>query len=179
MHSSGTAVYQGQGGGGGGSAASSRRPTTGPYLGHHTSKSKSDPRRKHMAYSKSMLGADPMESQYEQDLEFVNTQRQLNYRRRKEEMKKKLHRLKKLQKLREEAEETGEIHDKTRFTSFLPFAPVSQTGQSENADRISTASVMEERIQEVLRELAQVEHECQMDYQQYLSTQISSSIKSH
>lgn len=52
------------------------------------------------------------ECQYEQDLEFVNTQRQLNYRRRKEEMKKKLHRLKKLQKLREEAEETGEIHDK-------------------------------------------------------------------
>ena len=54
------------------------------------------------------------ETQYEQDLDFTQTQRQLNYRRRKEEVKKKLHRLKKLQKLRQDAERKGEGHDKVR-----------------------------------------------------------------
>lgn len=41
-------------------------------------------------------------------MELSNTQRQLNFRRRKEEIKKKLNRLKKLQKLREEAESSGD-----------------------------------------------------------------------
>ena len=41
-------------------------------------------------------------------MDLNNTQRQLNFRRRKEEIKKKLNRLKKLQKLREEAESSGD-----------------------------------------------------------------------
>ena len=56
------------------------------------------------------------ECKYEQDLEFTETQRQLNYRKRKEQCKKKLIRLRKLQKLREEAEESGEENlDKVQF----------------------------------------------------------------
>ncbi len=49
----------------------------------------------------------------------MNTQRQLNYRRRKDQIKKKLTRLKKLQKLRQEAEEKGESLDTVSDTIFL------------------------------------------------------------
>ena len=42
------------------------------------------------------------------DFDFSQTQRQLNFRRRKEEIKKKLNRLQKLQRLREDAESSGD-----------------------------------------------------------------------
>jgi len=47
------------------------------------------------------------ESKYDQDLDFGNVQKQLNYRRKKEQIKKKLIRLKKLQKLRQDADEAA------------------------------------------------------------------------
>ena len=59
------------------------------------------------------------ECKYEQDLDFSNTQRQLNYRRRKDQIKKKLIRLKKLQKLREEAEVQGEQQESVKFQNFV------------------------------------------------------------
>ncbi len=52
------------------------------------------------------------ECKYEQELDFSNTQRYLNYRKKKDQCRKKLIRLKKLQKLRLEAEERGEVLDK-------------------------------------------------------------------
>ena len=42
------------------------------------------------------------------DFDFSQTQRQLNFRRRKEEIKKKLNRLQNLQRLREDAESSGD-----------------------------------------------------------------------
>ena len=44
------------------------------------------------------------ECKYEQDLEFKQTKRQLNYRRYKEEKQKRLKTLRKLEKLKEEKE---------------------------------------------------------------------------
>ena len=55
-----------------------------------------------------MLNGQPnfahRECQFEQDLDYSQTRRQLSYRRKKEEMKKKLARLEKLQKIIQERE---------------------------------------------------------------------------
>ena len=48
------------------------------------------------------------ECQFEQELDYNHTKRQLNYRRRKEDMKKKLSRLEKLHKIRSAEEKTGD-----------------------------------------------------------------------
>ena len=48
------------------------------------------------------------ECQLEQDLDYSQTRRQLSYRRKKEEMKKKLARLEKLQKIIQEKEEASQ-----------------------------------------------------------------------
>ena len=47
------------------------------------------------------------DSKLDQELDFGSVQRLMNYKRRKDQLKKKLIRLKKLQKLRLEAEESG------------------------------------------------------------------------
>ena len=62
------------------------------------------------------------ECQFEQDLDYSQTRRQLSYRRKKDEMKKKLARLEKLQKIIQEKEEA------------------TQQGGERGGDRASLAS---------------------------------------
>lgn len=159
-------------------------------------------KRKAASKARAQFSSDPKECQFEQDLDYSQTRRQLSYRRKKEEMKKKLARLEKLQKIIQEKEavaakqggEGGEdgvssasAAAKTPFFAFARGASIGGIGvgprlhdvqrsrygtnnlcgdggedgggSDDEPERMSTASVMELRIQEVKTELAQLELE--------------------